>query len=135
MRAMPSPISSTRPTSRSTIWERYWSISLVNTEAISSALNLIATSLDELFPKGLELSSAGGVIDPTPDPDDPAAGQIGLDASFQDRFPPEGFPQSVLEPIPLIVRQGDGRAHLDAHPAGSLVAQIPVGGQDGPNQN
>src|SRR5260370_8014893 len=59
-RAMPSPTSSTRPTSRVSRRAPKFLISSVSTEVISSALNFITASRDNLGAKVVEAGEAEG---------------------------------------------------------------------------
>src|SRR6266446_6861811 len=76
---MPSPTSRTRPTSRVSILLWYCSISLVRTETISSALNLIAASLEDLMFQGVDARTHGAVVNQVADLQLHAAQEIGVD--------------------------------------------------------
>src|SRR5437764_1373389 len=112
MRAMPSPTSSTRPTSRASSLERYWLISVCRTETISSALNLMTASRYDLVPDSFQLGADRGVVQPIADPHDHPAEQLGIDLHRQDRFQPERIVQFALEALALVVGQGDCGADL-----------------------
>src|SRR5437868_4371294 len=127
MRAMPSPISSTRPTSRDSTSARYWLISCWRTETISSALNRMAAFLADLVPELLQTGADAGVIQPVIDLDNQAAQQVGIDARVQDRLAPEGRPQFLPQPLGLTVVQRHRRPHHDTHAARALVVQVLVG--------
>src|SRR6516162_7206160 len=106
MRAMPSPTSSTRPTSRAvTSWPESM-ISRSSTETISSALNLITTSLNELFADVVQPGADAGVVDPVVHLHDQAAQQVRVGAGLQDRLAAEGSAQLVAQPLLLVVGQG-----------------------------
>src|SRR5947209_17204596 len=105
MRAMPSPTSSTRPTSRASSLARYWSISVWSTETISSALNLIAASFDDLVPDVLELGTDRAVIHPVADLHDEAAEQLRIDAGFQHRLLLELLAELLHQALALVVGQ------------------------------
>src|SRR5579864_7566839 len=83
---MPSPTSSTRPTSRTSIWDWYCSISCCRTEAISSALNLIDAPVNHLLADVFEPAGDGTVVDGVADPEHDAADQVGIDEASQDRL-------------------------------------------------
>src|SRR5438477_8276 len=74
---MPSPTSSTRPTSRVSALVRNWPISASRTEAISSALNLMGPSCRQLIAETLEFGPDGGVEHLVADADDHAPDQFG----------------------------------------------------------
>src|SRR4051812_50048355 len=78
-RAMPSPTSSTRPTSVACRRLLNWLISLERTETISSALNLMGASFQELVRELVEAGLYGGVQIPSADAggDPPAQGPGG----------------------------------------------------------
>src|SRR5262245_16477524 len=124
MRAMPSPTSSTRPTSSARSLPSMSWISRVRTEVISSALNLIATSLDELLPNDFESRADRGVVEPVADPHHHAADQLGIDLRLQHRLQLEGLPQLLGQPLALVVRKRRGRADLDPDAPGPLVEQV-----------
>src|SRR5947209_19479654 len=111
---MPSPISSTRPTSRTSIWDWYCLISSLRTETISSALNLMATSRENVVANLVELGPHRGVVHHVADADDHAAEQLGIDGGFQDGVHLEVFAQPLLQPLPLVVGQGHCRPYRDA---------------------
>src|SRR5262245_36727710 len=131
---MPSPISSTRPISWASSSGRYCSISAVSTEAISSALNLIAASLHQLVPDVGQAGADGAVVDPVADLDHQAAEQVGIDPRLQDRLPPERGAQLLLEALALVVGQRRGALDADADVSGPLLVEAPVRGQDRPEQ-
>src|SRR5438105_4467201 len=118
MRAMPSPTSSTRPTSRASSLARYWSISSRRTETISSALNLITASRDNLFADVGQLRTHRLVVDPVADADDQAPQQIRIDPSLEDRLLVELLPQLLAQPFAQIVGQRHRAGDLDAHASG-----------------
>src|SRR2546422_1077696 len=120
MRAMPSPTSSTRPTSRVSICERYCSISLVRTETISSALNLMTTSRDELVPDNVKLRADRGVVDPVAYLHHQSAQKIGIDPRFQNGFQTKRLVQFLLKAFTLIVRQGERRGNLHTDAPGAF---------------
>src|SRR5437868_1122779 len=123
---MPSPTSSTRPTSRACSLGRYSSISDWRTETISSTLNLMTASRDQLVANGFELRAHRGVVQPVADADGQAAQQVGGDALFEDGFQAKGLAQLPQQAVALVVGKGGGRLNLHAHPPGALVVQVPV---------
>src|SRR5690242_36227 len=131
---MPSPTSSTRPISWASIPGRYCSISLVRTEAISSALNLIAASLNQLVPEVSQAGADGTVVHPVADLDHQAAEQVRVDPGFQDRLPLESGAQLLLEALALVVGQRRGALDADADAVRPLLVEAAVGGQDRPEQ-
>src|SRR5271165_4163737 len=113
---MPSPISITRPTSRTSMRDSNCSTSCWITEAISSALNLMNTPLDHLLANGLQLVGDGAVVDGVADAKDGPADQCRIDDALQDwplaqRRPQEGG--DVLELL-RIDRGGRGHAYAGA---------------------
>src|SRR5712692_659772 len=101
---MPSPTSSTRPTSRASSCPRYCSISACNTETISSALNLMTASRNELVPNGVEFGAHGGVIQPIADAHHHAAQKLRIKLRLQHRIQLQGIPQLLPQAIRLLVR-------------------------------
>src|SRR5947209_8907838 len=127
---MPSPTSSTRPSSRTSSLARYWSISDCSTETISSALNLITTSRDDLVANILQLGLDGFVIEPIADAYDQAAEQIRVCLRFQQRFLVQGRAQLLAQAFLLIVRQRHRAPDLNLDASSPLVEQFLVGGND-----
>src|SRR3954447_26388562 len=121
---MPSPTSRTRPTSRVSAPVLRSLISRVRTETISSGLNRMAATLDELVPQGFQLRADGGVVQPVAHPHHQAADQVGVHFRREDRLAPEARAQFVAQPLELLLRQRRGRAHLDGDLAGPLLEQI-----------
>src|SRR5207302_8122078 len=134
MRAMPSPISSTRPTSSALSLSRYCAISFWRTETISSALNLITTSLDELFLNGLEPAADRRIDPPIADLHDHSGDQIGIDPRFKHRLLVELGPDFLTQGLGLIVGQRHGTHNPHAHEAGTLIVQIAVRRMNGPQR-
>src|SRR5580704_14749428 len=112
---MPSPTSRTRPSSRATALPRIWSISRVRTETISSALNRMTASLDELFADHVKTGADAGVVDPVVLLYHQSPQQTGVDGGGQYGFLPERGPQLAGQPRPLVVAQGDGGSHAHLH--------------------
>src|SRR5436190_22593196 len=106
---MPSPTSRTRPTSLTVMPSRYWLISAVRTETISSALNLMTASLDELTQYLLKLGADRAVVDVVARLHHQAANQFGVYLDFQDRFRLQSLTQFVLQAILLVAGQGHCR--------------------------
>src|SRR5229473_4242372 len=123
MRAMPSPTSSTRPTSRASSWPRYCSISACNTETISSALNLMTASLYELIPNRIKPGSNRGVVEPIADPHDDTAQEVWIDFRLQHGLEFQVRTQLLHQAVGLSVGQGHGRAHLYPSSMGAHVSQ------------
>src|SRR5258707_1065233 len=124
MRAMPSPTSSTRPTSRDTSLERYWSISDCRTETISSALNLMTASLNDLVADRDQPRPDRGVVEPISHLYDQAADQVGIRPHAQHRLLLESLAEFIPQAFLLIVRQRRGGANLHAHPSRPLLVQF-----------
>src|SRR5262249_51673097 len=115
---MPSPTSSTRPTSRaSSRSPPTLLISCSRTETISSALNLMTASLNQLVPNRLQPAAYGPIVQPVADADHQAAQQIGIDAGFQHGFAVVQRTQLVPQAVLLVFRQRHGRLNEHAHPA------------------
>src|SRR5262245_40815259 len=104
MRAMPSPTSSTRPISSTSVVLPYWSISLIRTETISSGLNFMAGTLDQLIADDFQLVLHAGIVAPVAHLHDESAKQVRLDARDQDRFLLRQLPQLADQALALIVR-------------------------------
>src|SRR5438445_9528791 len=131
---MPSPTSSTRPTSRASRWARYWSISLWRTETISSALNLMTASLDDLFPDAFQALANGRIVDPVAHADHHAAEQIGIEPGLKQRLLVIALTQLSEQALALVLGKWHGGLDLHAQAASPIVAQLPVGGEDWPDQ-
>src|SRR5438270_12758960 len=131
---MPSPTSRTRPTSRASSLERYWSISVCRTETISSALNLITASRDQLVSDTLEAGADGAVVEPIADADHQPAEEVRIDLRSQERFAVQRVAELPAQALALVLGQGHGGPDLDPDAPGALVAQLAGGGQDRPQQ-
>src|SRR5438874_9175715 len=107
---MPSPTSSTRPTSRVSMEGRKSAISRSRTEAISAVFKAMSAPLVELVPYHLDPGADAGVVDVVADAHQQTAQDVGVDPEVQDGFPAEGPAQVVGQPAALLVRQQDGRA-------------------------
>src|SRR5436190_16441573 len=83
---MPSPTSSTRPTCLVSSFFSYCWISLCRTETISSALNLMTASFDQLIAKVVQSSANGGIVNRVADAHLEPAQQGGIDVQHQHRL-------------------------------------------------
>src|SRR5438045_3177921 len=108
---MPSPTSSTWPISTAWSLLRYWSISFVRTEAISSALNLMTTSLDDLVPEVHQLGAHRAVELPIVDAHHQAAQQFGIDLEVHDRFEFQRLAHGMFQALAVVVGQRHRAAH------------------------
>src|SRR5262249_26886373 len=131
---MPSPTSRTRPTSRVSSLARYWSISFVITETISSALNLMTATLHQLFAEHVEPGAHRTVEQPVAHAQDEAAEDAGIDGHVQQRLQFKGSAQVVHQALLLVLGKRHGRAHLDAKTAVTAVVQQDHFPDDGPQQ-
>src|SRR5215203_2999906 len=131
---MPSPTSSTRPTS--VAWRRLlnWLISLERTETISSALNLMGASFQELVRELVEAGLHGAVELPVGDADEYPADQVRVNVLDQDRVLLERGPDFRLELLALGVVQRRGRDDVDPHPLVLLVQEPAEAEGDRPEQ-
>src|SRR5436309_1974299 len=130
MRAMPSPTSRTRPTSRDSTSRPRFRIWSVRTETISPGLNLITASLDELVPNSVDAAAHAGVVQPVAHLHDQPPQEVRLDAQLQDRLALEGLAQLAAQALLVVVVERHGGADLDAHLPGVLLQQLAVGGHD-----
>src|SRR5690242_13893428 len=105
---MPSPTSSTRPTSRTSACLRMSAISCVRTEAISSALNFITASLDQVLAEVVDARADGGVVEPVADLDHQAAEQGRVLPDVEHRLGVEPVPELPLQLLTLVVGEGGG---------------------------
>src|SRR5436305_6863485 len=152
---MPSPTSSTLPTSLRSTSVRYLRISSSMTDAISSTLNLMkAPCLD--FLSQSRLGNVGGAADnlargPRPqrlaqilqpgrhagvelltlDVDHEATDQRRIDALDQRRFPARGGSHGILQPGALRVVQRHRRADVDVDPTPQVAQGDALGLGDG----
>src|SRR5947209_8256204 len=111
---MPSPTSRTRPTSlTSALAPKLW-ISPLRTETISSALNLMAASLDEMVPDRVQPRPHAAVVQPVGDAHHQAADQVGVQAGLDDRLLAEHGTDLVLDAVDFALGQRHRRADLDA---------------------
>src|SRR5438132_9324199 len=99
---MPSPTSSTRPTSRASALVRNWPISASRTEAISSALNLMGSSRRQLVLEGEQFGPDRGVEHLVPDPDDHPADEVGDDLDGHHRGLAQGGGQGRGDLVLLV---------------------------------
>src|SRR4051794_104254 len=130
---MPSPTSSTRPTSRASMAARVPSISFTMTEMISSARNAMTAPLDQLIADHVELGADAGVIDPVADAHDQSAQQFRIHVFFEQRLDVRPRPHVVAQSPTLIARQRHRRAGHDHPPPLLAVVMPPVGVADRPD--
>src|SRR3954447_4573502 len=100
IRAIPSPTSSTRPTSVLVTSDSNCSISRWMTEVISSALNFMRLPFDQAIAKFLEMIADRGVVDAAARLDAQAADQRRVDAQGQHWGRVEQPRQPVAERLP-----------------------------------
>src|SRR5262249_42155279 len=131
---MPSPISSTRPTSSARSLVRYCSISVWRTETISSGLNLITASLYELFADGVQPALDRRIEPPVAHLDDHAGDQVGIDACTEHGLHVELGPNFLSQCLGLVLRQWNGANDVHAQPASPRLEQVAIGRVDGPNR-
>src|SRR5438128_12150194 len=129
---MPSPTSSTLPTSRDSTCARYCWISSVRTDTISSALNLMATSRNQLLFDGCEPRPHGQVHQPVADLDLHAAQKLRIDLLDEHRLQTVIGAGQFLQPLALGVRQRHGRADQDADALVQFVPQFAEHRRDRP---
>src|SRR3954452_3349700 len=125
---MPSPTSSTSPTSRESVVRPHFLISSSITEAISPGLNLMTAPLDQLVPDHFQAGADAGVVHPVPHAHPQPAQQVRVDPGLEDRLAPVGLTQLLPQALLLVLVQGHRRAHQDLHPAAALLVQLAVGG-------
>src|SRR6516162_4596591 len=106
---MPSPTSRTLPTSRDSTCSRYVSISDCRTETISSALNLMCASFDQLISNGGETALNRYVNETVADLYLQAPDQFGFQNFNQNRFQFEIRFRQLFKCRSLRVRQRRGR--------------------------
>src|SRR3954453_16706542 len=111
---MPSPTSRTLPTSRLSTCDRYCSISDCSTETISSALNLMRASLDQLLPQGVQARADGQVDQTVADLKLDAADQVGVDGLDQDGLKVKPLLGQLTDFDPLLIVEGHRRSDDDA---------------------
>src|SRR5579864_5683200 len=131
---MPSPTSSTRPTSRVSSLERYCSISVCNTETISLALNLMTASRDYLRADIFQLGSNGTVVEHVADAHGQAAQHRRIHDVFQNRLQVKLLTKTLGQAIFLVRRQSHRGANHHPHTSRALVVQLTVGSTDRPEQ-
>src|SRR5947207_1451499 len=131
---MPSPTSSTRPTSRASSFERYCSISVCSTETISSALNLMTASQQDVVADVFQLGADRAVVLPIADADAQAGDQLRLYFQIQDRFAVQRSAELLLQALLLIVGQRHRRGDLDADASGPNIVQFAQRRQNRPQQ-
>src|SRR6266404_2886034 len=127
---MPSPTSSTSPTSRDSSCCRCFSISALITETISPGLNLIVTVHQELSAQAFDLGLHRAVQHAVADLHDHAAEQLGDHALVEDRLQTEIIMQFGHQRGAPVFGQRHGTADLDAQALGPQVVQIAVASID-----
>src|SRR5947209_10489531 len=106
---MPSPTSSTRPTSRvPASWSRPCMISCVRTETILSALNLMAAPLNQLLLDGFQTGAHAGVVDPVLHAHHQPPQKVRVHGRLEHRLALEHLAQFILQPFLLFLPQGHG---------------------------
>src|SRR3954452_245214 len=113
IRAMPSPTSSTRPTSVRVTWAWNCSISRWITEVISSALNFMRLPFDQSLAELFESIADRGVVDVVADLDDEAPDQGGVDHQTDHGRGAKHPGEPVAERRLLGVVERDGRLDAD----------------------
>src|SRR5262245_60239109 len=113
IRAMPSPTSSTRPTSVRVTWAWNCSISRWMTEVISSALNFMRLSFDQSLAKLFESVADRGVVDVVADLDDQPPDQGRVDDEPDDGRGAEHLREPLGERGLLGIVERDGRLDDD----------------------
>src|SRR5438105_4791037 len=127
---MPSPTSSTRPTSRVSRRAPKWRISSVRTDVISSALNFMTASRDDLVLEVIQTGADGGVELAVADADLQPAQERRVDVRHQHRLQVEAPPYRLGDAAGVFVGQGHGGVdvHLDA--TVPLVVEVVQGPAD-----
>src|SRR6478752_500308 len=112
-RAIPSPTSSTRPTSVRVTCDWNCSISRWITEVISSALNFMGLSFDESAADRLQAGADRGVVDLVSDLDDQAPDQrrVDLQGDHGRGVDHRGQPVAERGLLPLVERDGRADRH------------------------
>src|SRR5262249_11162420 len=121
---MPSPTSSTRPTSTTSTLLLYCSISLVRTEAISLALNLMTASHEDLIADVLEFRTHRGIVLPIADADANAGDQLGIGFQLEDGLEAPPTAKLFLQMLALIVGERDGGGYF--HPDAAVARTSPI---------
>src|ERR1700722_20314346 len=110
---MPSPTSSTRPTSRLSIPVFSPVISCSITETISSTLNAITAPLDELVPDVQQARSDTRVVDPILNADDQPAQDGRIDNFLKHRLALADLADVLAQSFALVVGQRHRGADVD----------------------
>src|SRR5947199_2261874 len=151
MRAMPSPTSSTLPTSERSTSVRYLRISSSMTDAISSTLNLMkapwlgSLGLDvglaamdltrgarvQRLAQMVQARRQAGVDLPPLDLDDEAADHRRIDVLDERRLAAGGGGEGRRQPGAQGAGERHGGADVDVHPAAQVAQRRPVGHGDG----
>src|SRR4051812_18808404 len=112
---MPSPTSSTCPTSRDSTLRSKSVICLVRTLRISLVLiarDIAAALVEQECAEGLESGADGRIDHPVADLDDHAAEQVRVDADVEDRFLLEHVGEGGGQGLPLVPGQFYGGGDL-----------------------
>src|SRR5947208_1018768 len=105
---MPSPTSSTRPISLASSLERYWLISVCRTETISSALNLMTASRNDLVSDLVQSGTQRAIENPIADPQLNAAEQLRINLHFQHRLDAQLVAHALADALELILGKRNG---------------------------
>src|SRR5438067_2003259 len=124
MRAMPSPTSRTRPTSRTSAPPPCLPICSTSTETISSALNLMTASLDELGSQILEPGLQTVVVQPVAGADGDGAEQVGIDLLAQQRLALHPLAQERQEAFALGIGERHRGGDVDRQQVAPLVEEL-----------
>src|SRR5262245_50093715 len=123
---MPSPTSSTCPTSRVSTFRSNSEICLLMTLRISLALVAMADALvEQESAEGLEPGADGGVDHPVADLDDEAAEEVRVHSDVQDGLFAEHVGQGLGQGTALGVGQVGRGGHLHLHASGPFVENLP----------
>src|SRR5262245_45581437 len=123
---MPSPTSSTRPTSR-TSWPAPISlISRRRTETISSGLNFIAAPRQQLISDSVDPRTDRAVEHLIADLDDHPAQEFRIDPHPDDRLQPGRLGDFLFPHLRVALVQRYCRSHPDPQPLVPLVEQVAI---------
>src|SRR3954469_401520 len=91
----------------------YCSISCASTETISSALNFMTASRDDLVSYQFQLRPCRAVVFPVAGAEHEAAQNLRVDRQHQERFHLNGVAHLLDQVLNLVLGQGSGRRHFD----------------------
>src|SRR5580700_4851906 len=114
---MPSPTSSTCPTSLVASCPLKSSISFCRTEAISSALNFMETPLLDALAQLRDARDQRAIVDGIGDPDHNSADQRRIDLGLENRVKRKRFGEAPAEAFLCLVAERQRRSNLHALPA------------------